>query len=94
MKCLCGVRLFTVCTPLTLNDVTVHEIEQTVKKQEQQQQGTISLTLKTVSYPQIAKKDAESSLLLFRCVSSKHGNVKIVSLTLKRQLQIKRLRDL
>lgn len=93
MKCLCGVRLFTVCTPLTLNDVTVHEIEQTVKKQEQQQ-GTISLTLKTVSYPQIAKKDAESSLLLFRCVSSKRGNVEIASLTLKRQLQIKRLRDL
>lgn len=87
------MRLFTLCTPLTLNDVTVHEIEQTVKKQEQQQ-GTISLTLKTVSYPQIAKKDAESSLLLFRCVSSKHGNVEIASLTLKRQLQIKRLRDL
>ena len=94
MKCLCGVRLFTVCTPLALNDVTVHEIEQTVKKQEQQQ-GTISLTLKTVSYPQIAKKDAESSLLLFRCVSSKRGNaVEIASLTLKLQLQIKRLRDL
>lgn len=93
MKCLCGVCLFTVCTPLTLNDVTVHEIEQTVKKQEQQQ-GTISLTLKTVSYPQIAKKDAESSLLLFRCVSSKRGNVEIASLTLKLQLQIKRLRDL
>lgn len=93
MKCLCGVCLFTVCTPLALNDVTVHEIEQTVKKQEQQQ-GTISLTLKTVSYPQIAKKDAESSLLLFRCVSSKRGNVEIASLTLKLQLQIKRLRDL
>ena len=69
------------------------KLNRRLKKQEQQQ-GTISLTLKTVSYPQIAKKDAEISLLLFRCVSSKRGNVEIASLTLKLQLQIKRLRDL
>lgn len=82
MKCLCGVRLFNVCTSLTLSNVTVDEIKQAVKKQEQKQ-GTILITLKTVSYPQVAKKDAESRLLLFCCVSSKRGNVEIASLMFK-----------
>lgn len=87
--CLCGVYLYTVCIPLTLQNVTVDEIKQKVKKQEQQQ-GTITLTRKTVSGTEKRRKQLTIVSLRFQQTRSRRDGIT----NDKRQLQIKLPRDL